>query len=116
MSASEPRPELDAALVQLFAAARRPTGDAEFTQAVLERVASARRMRSAKAVAQVVLLLVAAAAAAPFVADLSLTVVRHLDVWLPSFGNALASPVGWACSLAIGAWSLRRARVIRGSR
>jgi hypothetical protein len=46
----------------------------------------------------------------PYVAKGSLEVASHLAVWLPALGNALATPLGLACSLAVAAWSSRRAR------
>lgn len=51
-----------------------------------------------------------AAAATPYVAGGTLGVASHLGVWLAQMGNALTSPAGWACSLLIAAWGMRRVR------
>jgi hypothetical protein len=110
---TDSRPELDAALAQRFAEARRPLTDAEFTAAVMARVARAHRARSVRSAAWVGLLLAAAAVAAPFVAEISLAVGGHLDAWLPSLGDALVSPVGWVCGSAMAVWSMWRVGVIR---
>jgi hypothetical protein len=51
-----------------------------------------------------------AVALTPYVAEGSLSFATHLGAWLPAFGHALTSPAGWACSLAVAAWGMPRAR------
>lgn len=102
--------EFDDTLARLFAEARETLPEEDFLQNVAARLSRARRRRTIK---QVVLATAAAGlavAVTPYVAEESLSVARHLVMWLPALGNALASPVCWACSLAVAAWAMRRAQ------
>jgi hypothetical protein len=108
--------DMDPALARAFAEARTPPADGAFEDEVMDRILKARRVRSVRAMVVVGAFLAAAAALSPWVAQGSLAVSRRLSFWLPALGQALASPVGWVCALAVAAWSLRRAGVIGRSR
>jgi hypothetical protein len=105
------RQPLDEDLTRLFEGARTDLPSEAFVEQLERRLARARRMRLGT---QVVLLAVLAAAAAlmtPYVARGSLTVMDYAARWLPDVALALSSPAGWAASLILGAWVLKRAHV-----
>lgn len=102
--------EFDDTLARLFAEARETLPEEDFLRNMAVRLHRARRRR---AIAQGILATAAAGVAVavtPYVAAGSLNVATHLAVWLPALGNALASPVCLACSLAVAAWAIRRAQ------
>lgn len=101
--------ELDDPLTRLFAEAREPLPSEDFLQSLALRMDRARRGRTLRRAALTAAAAGLAVALTPYVAEGSLTVASHVGVWVPALGNALTSPVGWACSLALGAWELRRA-------
>jgi hypothetical protein len=105
--------EFDDTLTRLFAEAQEPLPAEDFFEEVAGRVNRERGRRAIRRAALALAVTGAAVALTPYVADGSLTVASHLGVWIPTLGNALASPVGWACSLAAVAWSVRRARGLR---
>jgi hypothetical protein len=102
--------EFDDTLTQLFAEARQPLAAEDFLQSVATRISHGRRRRAIGRTALAVAAGGVAVAATPYVAAGSLAVVSHLGEWLPALAHALASPVVWACSAAVAAWGLRRAR------
>ncbi len=101
--------EPDDTLFRLFAEAQARLPADDFLQSVLRRMERERRRRSIRLAAMTAAAGGLAVALTPYVARGSVVVAAHLGTWLPAIGGALASPIGWACSLAIAAWSLRRA-------
>jgi hypothetical protein len=102
--------EFDQTLSRLFAEARETPPADDFTERVIIRMTQARRRRAVK---QAVLTTAAAGLAialTPYLVEGSLAGASHLGDWLPALGGALASPAGWACSLAVAGWSLLRSR------
>ena len=108
MSARQP---LDEDLVRLFEGARTELPPAGFVDRLERRLARARRMRLGTQVVLLALLAGAAALMTPYVARGSLTMVDYAARGLPDVGLALSSPAGWAASLILGAWVLKRAHV-----
>jgi uncharacterized protein (DUF2062 family) len=102
--------ELDDTLTRLFAEARETLPPEDFLESVALRMNHGRRERALKRAALMTVAAGLGIAVTPFIAEGSLTVASHLGVWLLALGNALTSPLGWACSLAVGAWGVRRAR------
>lgn len=104
--------EFDDTLTRLFAEARATLPAEEFLENVALRMNRGRRQRALKRAALTTVAAGLGIAVTPFIAEGSLTVASHLGAWLLALGNALMSPVGWACSLALAAWGVRRARRI----
>lgn len=104
--------EFDDHLSQLFAEARETLPAQEFLGNVAFRMHHERRRRKVWRAVAAAAAAGLAVASTPYVAQGSLTVASHLGTWLEAFGNALASPVGWACALTVAAWSLRRAGIL----
>jgi hypothetical protein len=78
----------------------------------LERsLARARRVRLGFQIVLLGLLAAAAALLTPSVTRGSFAVMDSAAQWLPDVGLALNSPAGWAGSLILGAWVLKRAHV-----
>jgi hypothetical protein len=102
--------EFDDTLTRLFAEAREPLPEEDFLENVAVRLSQARRRRAIRQAALATAAAGLAVAVTPRVAAGSLAVASHLSTWLPAFGNVLASPLCWACSLAVAAWGLRRAQ------
>lgn len=102
--------EFDDTLTRLFAEDRQPLPAEEFVQSVATHVSHARRRRAIGRTALTVAAGGVAIAATPYVAAETLAAVSRLGEWLPALANALPSPVIWLCSVAVAAWSLRRAR------
>jgi hypothetical protein len=101
--------EPDDTLIRLFAEAQARLPADDFLQGVTRRMERERRRRGIKLVTMTAAAGGLAIAATPYVARGSIVVADHLGIWLPAVGGALTSPIGWACSVAIAAWSLRRA-------
>jgi hypothetical protein len=101
--------EPDDTLIRLFADAQASLPAADFLQGVLCRMERERRRRGIKLVTMTAAAGGLAIALTPYVVRGSVAVAAYLGMWLPAIGGALASPIGWAGSLAIAAWSLRRA-------
>ncbi len=102
--------EFDDTLTRLFAEAQEPLAAGDFLEDV---AACMNRERPRRAIRRAALAAAAtglAIALTPYLAEGSLTVASHLGAGLAAIGNALASPVGWACALAVAVWSMRRAR------
>lgn len=102
--------EFDDTLTRLFAERRETLPAVDFLESVAGRIRDARRQRAVRHAALMTAAAVLAIVLTPYVARGSLAVASHLAAWLPALGSALASPVGWVCSLASAAWALRRAR------
>ncbi|HEV2270727.1 MAG TPA: hypothetical protein VGR92_14835 [Steroidobacteraceae bacterium] len=102
--------EFDDTLTRLFAEAQETLPEEDFLRNVTVRMTHARRRRAIRQAALVTAAAGLAVVVTPYVAEGSLTVASHLGVWLPALGNALASPVCLACTLAIAAWRVRRTR------
>lgn len=95
--------EFEDTLTRLFASTREAPTDDHFVAAVTVRMERERRRRPIKLAALAVAGSGIALALTPYVAAGSLAVAIHFGAWL-------TSPMGWACSLGIAAWVLRRAR------
>lgn len=102
--------EFDDTLARLFAEARETLPEEDFLRNMAVRLHRARRRRAIKQRVLATAAAGAAVAVTPYVAAGSLNVATHLAAWLPALGNALASPVCLACSLAVAAWAIRRAQ------
>jgi hypothetical protein len=104
----------DEDLIRLFAETERSLPPEEFLTQVTTRIGRARQRRMLLKLTLALVLVVAAAAATPFVAEGSLELGIRVVDGLAAFGAALGTPAGWACSILMGAWALRRAGVIGG--
>jgi len=102
--------EFDDTLTRLFAEARETLPDEDFLRNVAMRMRHAHRRRAVRQAAFATAAAGVAAALTPYVAEGSLAVASHLGAWLPAFEDALASPIAWACALAVAAWNMRRRR------
>lgn len=102
--------EFDDTLARLFADARETLPEEDFLRNMAVRLHRARRRRAIKRGVLATAAAGIAVALTPYVAEGSLNVATHLGMWLPALGNALASPVCLACSLAVAAWGIRRAQ------
>jgi hypothetical protein len=102
--------EFDDTLTRLFAETRGTPPADDFLAGVTSRMERERRRRSIKLAAWATAAGAVAVALTPYVAEGSLAVASRLGAWLPSAGNALASPVAWLCALTVAAWGLRRAK------
>lgn len=105
-------PESDDLLMRLFAEARAPRAGDEFVASVAARIGRARLRGRVARIAAFALLAALAVAATPYVAEGSLALADRLASGLPALGAALVSPVGWAASVVIALWSLRRLRIL----
>jgi hypothetical protein len=104
--------EFDDTLTRLFGETRETLPGEAFLESVATRISHARRRRAIKQMAVAAAAAALAVALTPYVVEGSLSFASHLGIWLPVLGNALASPVIWACSLAVAAWAVRRARKV----
>lgn len=104
--------EFDDTLTRLFADARQALPAEDFLENVAVRMRHELRRRAIKRTVLAAAAAGLAAALTPFVAEESLSIASHLGAWLPAIGNALASPVAWALSMAAAAWGMRRARIL----
>lgn len=101
--------EFDDTLTRLFAEARATLPAEEFLENVAVCMRRGRRRRALEWAAWTTAAAGLAIALTPLIVAGSLTAASHLGLWLLALGNALISPVGWACSLALAAWGVRRA-------
>jgi len=108
---SDTRPQLDENLVRLFEDAHAPLPPEAFLELFERRAARAWRARFSLQVAGICLLAVIAALIAPYAIQGSLALSRDVSAGLSSVGLAMMSPAGWAGSLLLGAWVLRRCHV-----
>jgi hypothetical protein len=102
--------EFDDTLSRLFAEAQETLPAADFLETAAARMRHARRRHTIKQAVFATAGAGIAVALTPDVVEGSLTAAGHLGVWLPALGNALTSPIGWACSLALAAWGVRHAK------
>jgi hypothetical protein len=101
----------DEDLTRLFAASDSSVSTEEFVTNVMRRIGRERRQRMLRRVALALLLVVVAAAATPYVVEGSLEIASRFVDALAAFGAVLASPAGWACTILLAVWVLRRAQV-----
>ena len=100
----------DQDLARLFDQTHEPLQTADFSLGVGLRIRHARRRSRFLRVVLVVDVAVAALIAAPYAMDASVAMADYLSIGIAGLGSALASPLGIGCSLAFGAWFLRRIR------
>lgn len=105
------RQPLDEDLMRLFEGARVEPPPERFLEQLEHRLLRAKRARWGVRIVLLALLAVVAALMTPYVADGSLAAMDYAAQWLPALGLALNSPAGWAASLLLGAWVLKRAHV-----
>jgi hypothetical protein len=105
---SDLQPALDPDLARLFDEARTTLPAEAFLEPLERRMVRARRARLAFQVTALVVLAVAALGLAPYVVRGSDLLSRYGAYWVGSVGVAMTSPIGWGCSLMLGAWVLRR--------
>jgi hypothetical protein len=104
-------PSLDPDLTRLFDEARTSLPAEAFMEQLHVRLTHARHLRLGLQVSALALLAALAIAVTPYAARVSLTAADALGRWLPFIGEAMGSPLGWAGSLLVGAWVLRRSHV-----
>ncbi len=104
-------PPLDPDLTRLFDAARAPLPAEVFSERLQAGIDRARRVRLILQLVGLGLLAAVAVAVTPYAATVSLAAADSLGRWVPEVGVAMGSPLGWACSLLVGAWVLRRSHV-----
>jgi hypothetical protein len=102
------QPSLDPDLTRLFDEAHLELPATAFLESFERRIARARGVRLALQVAALGVLAPAALGLAPYAVRGSLLLSRYAMHWAPGLGLAMSSPVGWACSLLLGVWVLRR--------
>jgi hypothetical protein len=99
----------------LFERARAPLDAQPFIEQFERRLCAARRSARVRAATIVLLGALLAAAivllAAPYVARLCVSLGTYVQGGVPSLTDALASPAGWAVSIVLAAWVLRRSGV-----
>lgn len=98
---------LDDDLLHLFERARTELPSAAFLERTERRMARARGVRVALQVGLLAVLAVAMAIVTPEVT----AGVGYAVKWLPELGLAMSSPLGWVCSLLVGAGVLKRTHV-----
>ncbi len=98
---------LDEDLLRLFERARTELPSAAFLERLERRMARARGVRLAVQISLLALLVVAIAIVTPEVT----AGIGYAAKWLPEIGLAMSSPLGWLCSLILGAWVLKRTHV-----
>lgn len=98
---------LDDDLLRLFEGARTELPSAAFLERIEGRMARARGVRVALQIGLLALLVAAIAIATPEIT----AGVAYAAKWLPDAGLAMTSPLGWVCSLVLGAGVLKRAHV-----
>jgi hypothetical protein len=101
--------ESDETLSRLFAEAQAHLPADDFLERVHYRMQQEKRRRGIKLIVMTAAAGGLAVAATPYVASGSIAVAAHLGIWLPAIVGVLASPIGWAGSLAVAAFSLNRA-------
>ena len=99
---------LDPELLRLFDEAPTPAPHEEaFVTTTIAGLERARRVRLVRRITGTAVILIAAAIIAPYVAQLTLTVMGWLLDHLPQTGVALISPIGCVCAALI-AWRIAR--------
>ena len=101
---------VDRDLARLFDQAHEPLPPEAFSFAVERRVQRSRTRRGFWRIAWLVDVLIGALLLSPYVMDGSVAMADALSIGIARFGSALMSPIGVGCSLAFGAWFLRRIR------
>jgi hypothetical protein len=110
---SDMQPQLDEDLVRLFEDVQAPVHPEAFLERIERRMARLRRVRLAVRLSGLALLAGVAVIIAPYTLQGSLTLSSYAAEAVSSLGLAMMSPVGWACSLILGAWVLRRCHVLK---
>jgi len=100
----------DRDLARLFDQTQESLPPGDFSLAVEQRVRHAQRRRRFWHVMLVFDVLVGALVVSPYVMDGSVVLADYLSRAMAHLGSALISPIGMGCSLAFGAWFLRRIR------
>ena len=108
---SDMQPPLDEDLVRLFEDARAPLPSEAFLERFERRRARVGRLRLVLQVGGLALLAAAGLIIAPYAIRGSLALSGYAADGLSSLGLAMLSPAGWAGSLLLGAWILRRCHV-----
>lgn len=101
--------ELDDTLTRLFAQAQASLPADPFLETVILRMQRQRRWRTVQLATGMATGAMLAVALTPYAVSGSIALAALSARWLPAIGNAFASPLGWACALAVTAWGLRRA-------
>jgi Asp-tRNA(Asn)/Glu-tRNA(Gln) amidotransferase A subunit family amidase len=101
---------VDRDLAKLFQQAHAPLPADNFSFAVERSVQRARTRRRFWRVVLFVDVLVVALLVSPYVMDGSVALADSLSIGIAHLASALLSPIGMGCSLAFGAWFLRRIR------
>ncbi len=104
--------DIDSDLTRLFDEARHALPPGEFAERVGLRIHGARRRRALRRILTWLAVAVCAAAASPYAVQASLALVDRMEQWLPDLGRTLVSPAGWACSILLALWLLRRVKVL----
>ena len=108
---SDMQPPLDEDLMRRFEDARVPLPFEAFLERFERRRTRVRRLRVALHAGGLALLAAAGLIIAPYAIRGSLALSGYAADGLSSLGLAMLSPAGWAGSLLLGAWILRRCHV-----
>jgi len=101
---------VDRDLARLFAQAHELLPPETFALAVERSVQRSRTRRRFWRMVLFVDMVVGALVLSPFVMEGSVAMANYLSMGIAHLGSALLSPIGIGCSLAFGAWFLRRIR------
>lgn len=98
-------------LRQLFLRAHEDLPGDGFELRVAASVQRQRRVRNSLRVVLFCLLVVVAVISAPLLIEASMVLGRLMENFYGDVGALLTSPLGWAASLLLAAWTLRKSRL-----
>jgi hypothetical protein len=103
----------DPELARIFAQAREPLADNEFTAKLLRKIDRARRVRLWGQILVIAVIAGVVGVNVRSVLQQTADAVRYIGESLPGSADVLISPWGWAVSMLIGAWVVLRSRPSR---
>jgi hypothetical protein len=103
----------DPELARIFAQAREPLADNEFTAKLLGKIDRARRVRLWGQILVIAVIVGVVGVNVRSVLQQTADAVRYIGELSPGSADVLISPWGWAVSMLIGAWVVLRTRPSR---
>lgn len=104
-------PDFDRKLERLFDLSQEDLAGEAFRAEIERQLWHMRRAALTRRIAVCVLLVASLAVSTPLIVHESMRFSGYVSDAVPTFGNALVTPVGWVASVLLALWVLRRLRV-----
>jgi hypothetical protein len=105
--------EQDPELTRVFAQAREPLADEQFTAKLLQKIDQARHVRMWRQILTIVAVLGLLSLNMPLALETTAAAVRFVGDFSPAYTDVLITPWGWAASMLVGVWVVFRTRPSR---